>query len=131
MHEYATYSMKKLFDLIISVEPLRISLFSRHLWSQTPGFAACGSNHAYRVSLQCPYLFAAICELIILLLGWLAELLQATVRFVMPCLSVRTKQLSSQKTDFHSISYLIIFRKLVEKRLFQITNLMHNSFILQ
>jgi hypothetical protein len=86
-------------------------LFSRHLGSQTLDSQDVDVTTLRVLSLQCPYLFAANCELIIQLLGSLAELLKATVSFVISCLSVclsahlsfRTEQLGSQKTDFHSI----------------------------
>jgi hypothetical protein len=81
---------------------------------------------------------------------------QSTLRYELVCLgekqlltsqclsgrpSVRMEQLGSHWTDFHEVWYLSIFRNIVENfdvfltvhrsmELFQITKLMHNSFIL-
>jgi hypothetical protein len=48
-------------------------------------------------------------------LGAFANLLQATVSFVMPVRRVHTEQLVSHRTDFRETLYLSIFRESVEE----------------
>ena len=49
-------------------------------------------------------------------LGAFRELRKATICFVMSaCASVRMEQPGSNRTDFHEVSYLIVFQESVEK----------------